>query len=211
LTIDARIFHGEEHHDTISSLVNGWNNSVIRIEDGWPWKVLNSGPKEIVVMVKPSDSKPDYSLSRVVCRNRKAKHEYELSQSLECGIVLHGSEVKSIRNNKISIEEAWVRVQDHEVFLVGCDIAEYPQATYLNHDPKRQRKLLLHRSEIRKFAEVANQKGLSIVPLEVHLVRGNVKVTIAVGKGLKRHDKREKLKENDANREMRQAIRRQND
>ncbi len=162
-------------------------------------------------MVKPSDSKPDYSLSRVVCRNRKAKHEYELSQSLECGIVLHGSEVKSIRNNKISIEEAWVRVQDHEVFLVGCDIAEYPQATYLNHDPKRQRKLLLHRSEIRKFAEVANQKGLSIVPLEVHLVRGNVKVTIAVGKGLKRHDKREKLKENDANREMRQAIRRQND
>lgn len=162
-------------------------------------------------MAKASDSNPDYSLSRVVCRNRKAKHEYEISQSLECGIVLHGSEVKSIRNNKISIEEAWVRVTEHEVFLVGCDIAEYPQATYLNHDPKRQRKLLLHRREIRKFAEVANQKGLSIVPLEVHLVRGNVKVTIAIGKGLKQHDKREKLKENDANREIRQALRRQND
>ena len=88
-------------------------------------------------------------------------------------------------------------------------LAEYPQATYLNHDPKRQRKLLLHRREIRKFAEVASQKGLSIVPLEVHLVRGNVKVTIAIGKGLKRHDKREKLKEHDADREMRQAIRRQ--
>jgi SsrA-binding protein len=162
-------------------------------------------------MSKPADSKPDYSLSRVVCRNRKAKHEYDISQSLECGIVLHGSEVKSVRNNKISIEEAWVKVQGHEVFLVGCDIAEYPQATYLNHDPKRHRKLLLHRREIRKFAEVANQKGLSIVPLDVHLVRGNVKVTIAVGKGLKQHDKREKLKENDANREMRQALRRQND
>lgn len=162
-------------------------------------------------MTKSGESNPDYSLSRVVCRNRKAKHDYELTQSLECGIVLHGSEVKSVRNNKISIEEAWVKVQDSEVWLVGCDIAEYPQATYLNHDPRRHRKLLLHRREIRKFAEVANQKGLSLVPLDVHLVRGNVKVTIAVGKGLKRHDKRERLKEDAANREMRQAIRRQDD
>ena len=81
-------------------------------------------------MAKPDPSKPDYSLSRVVCRNRKAKHEYEISNSLECGIMLHGSEVKSVRNNKISIEEAYVRVQGHEIWLVGCDIAEYPQATY---------------------------------------------------------------------------------
>jgi SsrA-binding protein len=162
-------------------------------------------------MAKPSESKPDYSLERVVCRNRKAKHEYEISDSLECGIMLQGSEVKSVRNNKVSIEEAYVRVQGHEVWLVGCDIAEFPQATYLNHDPKRQRKLLMHRREIRKFAEVASQKGLSIVPLDVHLVRGNVKITIAIGKGLKRHDKREKLKENDADREMRQALRRQTD
>jgi SsrA-binding protein len=125
--------------------------------------------------------------------------------------MLHGSEVKSVRNNKISIEEAWVRVQGKEVWLVGCDIAEYPQATYLNHDPKRQRKLLLHRREIQKFAQAASQKGLSLVPLEVHLTRGIVKVTIAIGKGLKRHDKREKLKESDAAREMRQAMRRQND
>lgn len=162
-------------------------------------------------MAKPADSKPDYSLSRVVCRNRRAKHEYELSQPLECGIMLHGSEVKSIRNNKISIDESYIRVQGHEVWLVGCDIAEYPQATYLNHDPKRQRKLLLHRREIRKIAEVASQKGLALVPLDVHLTRGNVKVTIAVGRGLKRHDKREKLKEQVADREMRQAIRRQSD
>lgn len=162
-------------------------------------------------MAKSADSKPDFSLSRVVCRNKKAKHDYELSNSLECGIMLHGSEVKSVRNNKISIEEAHVRVKGHEVWLVGCDIAEYPQATYLNHDPKRQRKLLLHRREVRKFAEVADQKGLTLVPLDVHLVRGFVKVTIAIGKGLKRHDKREKLKEHDADREMRQAIRRQDD
>lgn len=162
-------------------------------------------------MAKPADSNPDYSLSRVVCRNRRAKHEYELSQPLECGIMLHGSEVKSIRNNKISIDESYIRVQGHEVWLVGCDIAEYPQATYLNHDPKRQRKLLLHRREIRKIAEVASQKGLALVPLDVHLTRGNVKITIAVGRGLKRHDKREKLKEQVADREMRQAIRRQSE
>ena len=162
-------------------------------------------------MAKSEESKPDYSLARIVCRNRKAKHEYEISDSLECGIMLHGSEVKSVRNNKVSIEEAWVKVQGHEVWLVGCDIAEYPQATYLNHDPKRHRKLLLHRREIRKFAEAASQKGLSLVPMDVHLVRGNVKVTIAIGKGLKRHDKREKLKEHDADREIRQALRRQTD
>jgi SsrA-binding protein len=162
-------------------------------------------------MAKPVNSNPDYSLSRVVCSNRKARHDYELSQSLECGLMLHGSEVKSVRNNKISIEEAYVRVEGHEVWLVGCDIAEYPQATYLNHDPKRHRKLLLHRKEIRKFAEVASQKGLTLIPLDVHLVRGIVKVTIAVGKGLKRHDKREKLKESVADREMRQAMRRQKD
>ena len=162
-------------------------------------------------MAKPDQSKPDFERERIVCRNRKARHEYEISSPMECGLMLHGSEVKSIRNNKISIDEAYVRVQGHEVWLVGCDIAEYPQATYLNHDPKRQRKLLLHRREIRKFAEVASQKGLALIPLDVHLIRGIVKVTIGIGKGLKRHDKREKLKEHDADREIRQAMRRQND
>src|SRR5258708_16422941 len=98
-------------------------------------------------MAKHPESNPDYSLSRIVCRNRKAKHDYELIEQLECGIALRGSEVKSIRNNKIAIEDAYVRVENGEVWLIGADIAEYPQATYLNHDPKRQRKLLVHRRE----------------------------------------------------------------
>uniref|UniRef100_A0A7C2NSR0 SsrA-binding protein n=1 Tax=Schlesneria paludicola TaxID=360056 RepID=A0A7C2NSR0_9PLAN len=146
--------------------------------------------------------------ARVVCRNRRARHEYDLLQQLECGIVLAGSEVKSIRANKISIEEAYVRVRDGEVWLMNCDIAEYPQATYMNHEPRRPRKLLLRRSEVRKFAEAAAQKGLTIIPLDVHFARGLVKLTVAVARGRKLHDKREKLKQRTDQKEMRQAVRR---
>ena len=150
----------------------------------------------------------DDALSRVVCRNRRARHEYDLLDQLECGIRLQGSEVKSIRANKISIEEAYVRVKDDEVWLYNCDIAEYPQATYLNHEPRRPRKLLLHRREVRKFAEAAAQRGLTMIPLDVHFSRGLVKLTIAVARGRKLHDKREKLKQKDAQAEILQAKRR---
>lgn len=159
-------------------------------------------------MAKSPESNPDYSLSRIVCRNRKAKHEYELIEQLECGIALRGSEVKSIRNNKISIEEAYVRVENGEIWLVGADIAEYPQATYLNHDPKRQRKLLLHRREMAKFERADQQKGLTLVPLDIHLSRGLIKVTVAVARGQKEYDKREKMRKQADQREIRQAIRR---
>jgi SsrA-binding protein len=157
---------------------------------------------------QPDTSKPDYSLSRVVCRNRKAKHDYELLEQLECGIALRGSEVKSIRNNKIAIEEAYVRVENGEIWLIGADIAEYPQATYLNHDPKRQRKLLMRRREMDKFARAAEQKGLTLVPLDIHLSRGFVKVTVAIARGQKEYDKREKIKKQADQREIRQAVRR---
>lgn len=159
-------------------------------------------------MAKQPDSKPDYSLSRVVCRNRRAKHDYEILEQLECGIALRGSEVKSIRNNKIAIEEAYVRVERGEIWLVGADIAEYPQATYLNHDPKRQRKLLMHRRELGKFTRAAEQKGLTLVPLDIHLTRGLVKVTVAIARGQKEYDKRDKIKKETDQREIRQAIRR---
>ncbi|OYW21992.1 MAG: SsrA-binding protein [Planctomycetales bacterium 12-60-4] len=146
--------------------------------------------------------------SRVVCRNRRANHEYELLQQLECGVILVGSEVKSIRANKISIEEAYVKVRDGAVWLINCDIAEYPQATYMNHDPRRPRQLLLHRREVRKFAEAAADRGLTIIPLDVHIQRGLVKLTIAVARGRKLHDKREKLKTKVDQKEMQQAVRR---
>jgi SsrA-binding protein len=142
-----------------------------------------------------------------VCRNRKARHEYDLFDQLECGVQLCGSEVKSVRANKISIEEAYVRVKDDGVWLIGCDIAEYPQANVWNHDRTRQRKLLMHRREVRKFAEVASQKGLTLIPLDVHFSRGLVKVTIAVAKGKKLHDKRESLKKRDDQKVIQQAMR----
>ncbi|MEW4527782.1 MAG: SsrA-binding protein SmpB [Maioricimonas sp. JB045] len=145
---------------------------------------------------------------RFVCRNRRARHEYEILDSIECGIVLTGSEVKSVRDHKVSIEEAYGKVERGEVWLIGCDIAQYPQATIMNHEPRRTRKLLLSRREIRKFAEAAEQQGLTLVPLDVHFSdRGLVKVTLSVARGRKLHDKREHLKKETAKKEIREAIR----
>jgi SsrA-binding protein len=143
--------------------------------------------------------------SQTVARNRRARHEYDILDEIQCGVVLTGSEVKSIRNGKISIEEAYARVRDGELWLVGADIAEYPQATVMNHEPKRTRKLLIKKQELRKVAESATQKGLTLVPLAVFFSRGLVKVSVAVAKGRKLHDKREALKRKEDTREMRNA------
>lgn len=181
-----------------------------RIVVGWKSKtaltIVGKDPTNHI-MSKSDEKKSDDSLARVICRNRRARHEYELFDQLECGIQLHGSEVKSIRANKISIEEAYVRVKDDGVWLIGCDIAEYPQANVWNHEPNRDRKLLMHRREVRKFAEAAAQKGLTLIPLDVHFSRGLVKLNVAVAKGKKFHDKRESLKKKTDQAEMRQAVR----
>lgn len=145
----------------------------------------------------------------IVCRNRKASHEYEILQDIECGIILKGSEVKSVRNGKVSIDEAFARIRDGELWLVGCHIAEYPQANVQNHEPLRVRKLLLHKRELAKFAEKADERGHTLIPLDVHFSEGKVKVKLAIARGRKLHDKREKLKAEDAKREMRQALRRE--
>src|ERR1700693_2306235 len=143
--------------------------------------------------------------SQMVTRNRRARFEYDILDEIQCGIVLTGSEVKSIRNGKISIEEAYARVRGGELFLVGADIAEYPQATIMNHEPKRVRKLLVRKQELEKVAESATQKGLTHVPLAVFFSRGFVKVSVAVAKGRKLRDKREALKRKEDTREMRNA------
>jgi SsrA-binding protein len=147
----------------------------------------------------------DDPVSHTVCRNRRARYEYDILDELKCGVVLTGSEVKSIRNGKISIEEAYARIRDGELWLVGADIAVYPQATVMNHEPKRIRKLLIRKQELQKVAESATQKGLTLVPLAVFFSRGIVKVTVAVAKGRKLHDKREALRRKDDTREMRNA------
>ncbi len=156
---------------------------------------------------KSGSSKPAKDEKKFVSRNRRALHEFEILQQLDCGVALTGSEVKSIRAGKITIDEAYARVQDGEVWLINSDIAEYPQASYLNHERKRPRKLLMKKREILKFAEAAKQKGLTLIPLSVQFDRGFVKITLAVGRGRQLHDKREKLKKESSSREMREAVR----
>ena len=145
---------------------------------------------------------------KLVADNRKAKFNYEIMDSLECGIVLVGSEVKSLRDGKLSLEESYARVKDGDVWLVGADIAEYPQATIWNHAPKRPRKLLMKSAEVRKFADKAHEKGLTLVPLKVYFTgRGVAKVLLGLCRGKKVHDKRETLKKADAKRDMARAMR----
>lgn len=138
--------------------------------------------------------------------NRKARHDYEILDELECGIVLYGSEVKSIRNGQISLEESFGHIKDGELWLQGCHIGEYFEANVMNHIPRRHRKLLLHTKEIRKFAETAKQKGLTLVPLSAYFVRGIVKIKMGIARGRKLHDKRDKLKKDAAQREMKAAM-----
>ncbi len=129
--------------------------------------------------------------------------------TLECGIALVGSEVKSLRAGKVSLGEAYGRVRQGEVWLVGCDIAEYVEANRFNHVPKRPRKLLLHRREIKRFAGRAYEQGLTLVPLKMYFKRGRAKVLMAICRGRQQHDKREAMKTAEARREMaRQTYRR---
>jgi SsrA-binding protein len=145
---------------------------------------------------------------RLVAENRKARFRFEILDSLECGIALVGSEVKSLRDGKLSLEEAYARVKEGEVWLVGADIAEYKQASIWNHVPKRPRKLLMKREEIRKFAGLAHEKGLTLVPLKIYFTgRGLAKVLLGLCRGKKLHDKRETLKKADAKRDIARAMR----
>jgi SsrA-binding protein len=153
-------------------------------------------------------AKPEGNGILIVARNRKARHEFDLLEKIEAGIVLTGTEVKSLRNGKANLEDAYASVDRDEVWLYGCDIPEYLQANQLNHKPKRPRKLLLHRREIDKLISKAAEKGLTIVPLQIYFKKGMAKVEIATARGRKSHDKREALKAKDAKREIDRALRR---
>ena len=122
--------------------------------------------------------------------------------------MLVGSEVKSLRTGKVSLAEAYGRVKGGEVWLFGCDIAEYAQANRFNHDPRRPRKLLLHRREIKRFADRAFEKGLTLVPLKMYFNRGRAKVLLGICQGKQRHDKREAMKKAEARREMQRHLHR---
>ncbi|MFO0953517.1 MAG: SsrA-binding protein SmpB [Isosphaeraceae bacterium] len=144
---------------------------------------------------------------KIVARNRRARHDFDLLESVEAGIVLTGTEVKSLRNGKASLEESYAGIDNGEVWLYGCDIPEYLQANRMNHKPKRPRKLLLHRREIAGLVSKAMQKGLTLVPLKIYFKEGMAKVEISVARGRKTYDKREALKKQDARRDIDRALR----
>lgn len=153
------------------------------------------------------DKKKDAEIT-VVCRNRRALHEYEVHDRLECGVVLVGTEVKSLREGHAQLEDAYAKITDDEVWLVGAEIPEFFAGNRLNHKPKRDRKLLLHRREIAKFAGKAALAGFTLVPLSIYFRDGRAKVEIAVAKGKQMHDKRQALKTAEAKRDMQRAMRR---
>ena len=143
---------------------------------------------------------------KIVCQNRKASYNYELSEHLECGIILTGTEVKSLRAGQCSIDAAWAKIKDKDLWLVDCEIPEYKFGNRLNHEIKRERKLLLHRREFNKFAAKADQQGFTLVPVSVYFDdNGRVKVEVAIGRGKQLHDKRQSIK----NKEAERAIRKQ--
>jgi SsrA-binding protein len=155
---------------------------------------------------KKKDDADDEIVS--ICRNRRATHDYEIHDKIECGIVLVGTEVKSLREGHSSLDDSYAKIEGHEIWLIGAEIPEYIFGNRLNHKPKRMRKLLLRRSEITKFAEKAAQKGFTLVPLRMYFKRGLAKVEIAIARGKQHHDKREALKTTEAKREMDRAMRR---
>ena len=145
---------------------------------------------------------------KVVSTNRKAQHDYYLTDTYEAGMVLQGSEIKSIRAGQISIKEAYIQIEDQEAWLINAHIAPYEQASYLGHEPRRKRKLLLHRREIDRLWDAVRKKGLTIVPTRVYLKSGRAKIEIAIGRGKKQYDKRHDMAKSDAQREMDRNLRR---
>ena len=165
-----------------------------------------SGKKKKKSQKSKAEDKP---AGKPIAENRRARHRFEILEQIECGIVLKGSEVKSLRAGNISLEEAYVRVSKGELWLVGADVPEYFQANVWNHEPKRPRKLLVHTRQLKKLEVRAHEKGLTLVPLRLFFnERGIAKVIVGVGKGKKLHDKRESLKDADNKRRMDRLARR---
>lgn len=144
---------------------------------------------------------------KVVAQNKKARHDYEIEETYEAGIVLTGTEIKSIRAGKVNLKDSYARIKDGEVFLLNMHISPYEQGNRFNHDPVRTRKMLLHKKEINKLIGLTKEKGYTLVPLKLYLKDGWAKVDLAVAKGKKLYDKREAMKKRDAQREIERAFR----
>jgi SsrA-binding protein len=142
---------------------------------------------------------------KIVAENRKARRDYFIVDQYEAGMVLKGTEVKSLRQGRANLKDAYARIKDGEVFVYQLHIAPYPFAYYDNHDPLRPRKLLLHQQEIKRLYGKINEKGLTLVPLRIYFKNGKVKILLALAKGKRKYDKREAIKRRDEQREMDRA------
>lgn len=147
---------------------------------------------------------------KIISTNRRANHDYFLSDFLEAGIALKGTEIKSLRHNNVSIKESYVFLKNNEVYIINMNIPIYEKGTIFNHEPKRDRKLLLHKSEIYRLQSKIKEKGYTIIPTKVYLKKGKAKVEIALAKGKKLYDKRETIKKNESKREIDKLMKEKN-
>jgi len=141
-----------------------------------------------------------------IVQNKKARFEYEILEALEAGIVLVGTEVKSVRLKKVSIHEAYARIRDGEAFIVGLNSATYEMGNRYNHDPARERKLLLHRQEIKRLTGKLKERGFTMVPLKLYFKNGRVKVLLGLGRGKAKYDKRKTIQKREADREIQRIM-----
>ena len=149
----------------------------------------------------------DTDAPETIARNKRARHDYEILDTWETGIVLTGTEVKALREGKANLTDSFGIVKDGEIFLLNLHIGAYGQGNVYNHEPTRTRKLLMHRREIRRLIGAVERQGLTLVPLDLYFVRGRVKARLALVRGKQQHDKREDLKKKDAEREIARALR----
>ncbi|MFV0559705.1 MAG: SsrA-binding protein SmpB [Enterococcus sp.] len=143
---------------------------------------------------------------KLIAQNKKARHDYSITDTMEAGMVLQGTEIKSIRNSRINLKDGFVRVRNGEAYLYNVHISPYEQGNIFNHDPLRTRKLLLHKKQIARLIGETKNKGITIVPLKVYIRNGYAKVLIGIAKGKKEYDKREDLKRKDIDRQINQTL-----
>ncbi|MGL4520981.1 MAG: SsrA-binding protein SmpB [Bacilli bacterium] len=144
---------------------------------------------------------------KTVAQNKKAYHDYFIEETFECGMVLQGTEIKSLRASKANLQDAYARIISGELWIMGMHVSPYEQGNRFNHDPLRSRKLLLHRMEINKLIGISKEQGYALVPLKIYLKNGFAKLLLGVGRGKKQYDKREDLKKKEAKREIDRAFR----
>ncbi len=157
---------------------------------------------------KKSPPKSDKDGEKLIADNRKARHDYHIDEQLECGIMLRGTEVKSLRDGRVVLSDAFAQVMKNELFLMNLDIQVYTHGSVHNHEPRRFRKLLVHRREIERWGAKVQEKGYTMIPLRMYWKNGRAKVLLGLGRGKKEFDRRDDIKQREGDREMNRALRR---